>query len=94
MIYFLTADARRHFADSIFALADLTKAKLHALRANSFSVYFIPCRIFINKLVLKSIFKKYFPRSGMNFFWPSRSLGQIVCAGQRLIKNFSERQKN
>jgi hypothetical protein len=67
MIYFLTADARRHFADSIFALADLTKAKLHALRANSFSVYFIPCRIFINKLALQFIFKKYFPRSGMTF---------------------------
>jgi len=67
MIYFLTADARRHFADSIFALADLTKAKLHALRANSFIVYFIPCRIFINKLALQSIFKKYFPRSGMTF---------------------------
>jgi len=75
MIIFFTADARRHFADSIFALADLAKVKLHALRVNSFSVYFIPRRIFVNKLALQSIFKKCFPRSGVNFLAESAEGG-------------------
>jgi hypothetical protein len=43
-------------ADSIIALADLAKAKLHALRANSFSAYFKAGRTFKNTLALQSIF--------------------------------------
>jgi hypothetical protein len=43
-------------AESIIALADLTKAKLHALRANSFSGYYKPGRTFKNILALQSIF--------------------------------------
>jgi hypothetical protein len=73
------------YADHIIALADLAKAKLHALRANSLKTN----RAFKSITATLSIFRKYFPRSGMTFFCRAGllrhsfsdgwSLGKIVC---------------